>query len=473
MLCFLTLAVAAGVTVRPGDDINTLTSSLAAGSEVIFSGGTYTITDPLLWTATGTASDPVILRAADGEKPVIELDGGWRAVGIVDSTHLVVRGISFRGAEGWEEQYAVGISVENSSAITIEDGEIQRFGSSGIYTGGDCSDVTIQRVHIHDIGSGAGIYAGCGDASCWTQDSLFANNWIHDIGALAESGDGISLEHGDNNVVVQDNVIHDTWRAGIVTRSTEYSPPNVLTGNAIWNAVEYGIRADGAVTARNNVVFGVEGYGLYTRNSERDTLQDAVFSHNTIADTTSYGILLEGWAGRTGMVLANNLVINPIGLGVYLEQDAAADASNTLSHNVVSGYIAYGEHAPEDWPEGFLPGHGEADVLDVTAPDLYPASGSAAVNAGDPSADAWVPATDFNGAPRDGKAPDAGAYERDGAANPGWAIGEGFKVVGYDDPTAVQGGCCEEKGKGGEAAGLLLGVMGLARRRRRAHSQAG
>ena len=466
MLALVSFAVAAGVTVRPGDDINTLTSSLAAGSEVIFSGGTYSITDPLQWTAAGTAANPVILRAADGEKPIIEYAGDWRAVGIVESSHLVVRGLSFRGGAGWDGKRATGIVIENSSAITVEDGEISNFGYIGVYAAGDSSELTLSRLHIRDVGDGAGIYAGCWDASCWTQDSLFANNWIHDIGGVSGYGDGISLDHGDNNVVIQDNVIHDTARGGIACRSTEYSPANVVTGNAVWNTVEFGIRADGAVTVRNNVVFGVDGYGLYGRNSERDTLQDAVFSHNTIADTTSYGIAIEGWAGRTGMVLANNLVINPIGLGVDLDAEGAADVGNTILQNVVSGYISYGEHLPEDWPDGFLSGYGEADVLDYAGHDFYLASGSAAVNTADASAAAWVPATDFNGAPRDGEAPDVGAYERDGAANPGWAISEGFKVAGYVDKPAMVGGCCESKGKGGEAALLLFGALGLVRRRR-------
>lgn len=459
---------AAGVTVRPGDDINTLTSSLAPGSEVIFAGGTYELTDSLSWTGLGTAAAPIVLRAADGETPVLRYTGEWRIAAISESTFVTLRGLTFEGGEAWEEGNYSGLQIESSSDITVEDCTFRSLPSTAVYVYGAAANITLQRLHIYDVLNGAGIYAGCGDVSCWMQDSLIANNWIHDIGVGSDDDDGISLEHGDFNITVRDNVIYNTSRAGIVSRSTEYSAANVLTGNVVWNAFQYGIRTDGAATVQNNLVFLVTGKGIYSRNGDRDTLENAVISHNTIADTTDYGLDIEDWGGRTGMVLANNLVINPTGYGLDLHDAGDADATNYLSHNVISGLVSYDPELGDVWPDGVMPGYGYADVGDASTWNFYPTRESAALNTGDPSATAHVPGTDFNGAPREGDAPDVGAYERDGDTNPGWLIQEGFKQSGFSEaPPKVQGGCCEEEGKGGEAAALLLVGLGLARRRRR------
>ena len=58
-----------------------------------------------------------------------------------------------------------------------------------------------------------------------------------------------------------------------------------------------------------------------------------------------------------------------------------------------------------------VPGGGYADFVDTENWDFYPNGDSDLVNSGDPSSEAWVPETDFNGVPRDGDAPDVGAYE--------------------------------------------------------------
>jgi MYXO-CTERM domain-containing protein len=93
------------------------------------------------------------------------------------------------------------------------------------------------------------------------------------------------------------------------------------------------------------------------------------------------------------------------------------------------------------------------------------------IDAADPSSATWIPETDFNGAGRDGAAPDAGAYEFEGAGNPGWGLREGFKDVAAYAPRAaeVQGGCCKDaEESGAEGAAFFLGLAALGLRRRRA-----
>ena len=118
--------------------------------------------------------------------------------------------------------------------------------------------------------------------------------------------------------------------------------------------------------------------------------------------------------------------------------------------------------------DGYVAGGGFDDFVDPEGWDLYPTGDSHLKDAADPSGDTWVPELDFKGAPRQGNAPDVGAYEYVGEGNPGWAIREAFKETGYSAGAGeeVGGGCCGDKGKS-EAGLLLLPMLGLGALRRR------
>jgi hypothetical protein len=226
----------------------------------------------------------------------------------------------------------------------------------------------------------------------------------------------------------------------------------------------------GPAVVQNNVLFNLGGNGIYSGDNDRGTLSDAAISHNTVYNSAGWGVYLEGWSGREGMVLANNAIANTIGYGLYV-LDGGVDATNYISHNVVSGLVDNMElYSGTDAP--VVPGGGDADFVDPISWDFYPSNGSLLVNAADPASQAYVPGTDFNGAARNGETPDAGAYERSGDDNPGWVIAEGYKAVGeLDEGTddVVGGGCCKKEGGAEDTAALLpfaLFAIGRARRRR-------
>jgi hypothetical protein len=464
-------AFAASLEVNPGDDIRALTASLSPGSEVVFYGGTYSLLEPINLVATGTESEPVILRAAEGEVPVLEYAGEAGHIFEIDSSSFItVQGLVFQGGEGWESLAFEGVEVSNSSDIILQDLEIRQTPRTGIGLFEENARVTVSGCHIHDVYDGAGIYAGYWDGSVWLSEGSISGNWIHDIGINPESSDddGISLEVGTNGVEVSNNVIYQTSRGGITTRSTEYSAANRIEGNAIWSGYQWGIRATGSATIRNNLVFLIEGEGIYSSDSERATLESVVVSHNTVADTASYGIRLVDWLGKDGMVLANNLVINPIGLGLYLGDEDSVGEENYMSHNLVSGYVDWWEGVDPALKEGVVePGQGYFDVVDAKIWDFYPSDSSSVRDAGDASGEAYVPETDFNGAAREGDAPDVGAYEYSGSGNPGWDLQEGYKKLGVEgrkSEEVISGGCCKDKESPAEAL-FFMGLLGLSRRK--------
>lgn len=468
MILLLGVAMGASVELSPGDDVGTLTSSLSAGDELVFNAGTYTLEGRLTWSGLGTEEAPIVLRAAEGAEVILE--GGFNdyLAMVEDSSWLEVRGLIFQGTADREEDASPGgLRVHDSTQVVVSDNRFHDLNRTALYLSGDNSQVTVQHNEMHDLIRGNGIYVGCSDASCWTQDSTFALNWIHDL--ESENEYGMVFEHGSQGNYILDNVLNNIAYRGMVLGSTELGPANVVEGNAIWSVAHSALRVYGAAQVRNNVLFNCGSNGIVSDNPNRDTFQDQVITHNTIVDTEGYGIRIEDWDEATGMVLANNVVSNPIGRALYAEEDTITEAAY-VSNNVVTGLV---ENL--DLLAGhFIAGNGQADFMDAAAWDFYPTGTSALLNTADPAGDAWVPEFDFSGAVRDGASPDVGAFERDGASNPGWAIQEGFKQLGVETEgpeTETVGGCCSEDAKG-SAALLWLPLLGLGWRTRRRRGQA-
>lgn len=468
----LSPVMAASLDVYPGDDVVTLTESLSAGSEVIFHDGTYGLTEALyLYEALGTADQPIVLRAAEGEAPVLEMTelGNSYLLRVEESAHVQIQGLTFRGADGWEDSGLTGVQILGSDFVTLADCEITRVNSTAVYVAYDTEGVAITGNHIHAVGSSSAIYVGHSDASYFSIDPVITGNWIHDVGD--EYDWGIYLAAGTQGATVRDNVLYDIRQYGVHVNATSLGDANTVEGNAIWNITgadrALGMEIDGPAVVRNNLVFRIDGFGVYTRNNGFDQFEDVVISFNTVADTAEWAIYINDWAGRPGMVFANNAVANPTGYAIYAG-DEHTDAGNYISANVVTGLI----DGLEDMDGAYWPGGGYDDYADVEGWDFYPVSGSNLVNSADPAGEAWVPQADFNGAPREGDAPDVGAYEYSSGDNPGWAIREGFKDLTLDEASGEQvtgGGCCSKDESSTEAGllllpGLLLG-MGVRRRR--------
>lgn len=479
-LLLLPTAHALTVEVSPGDDLATITSSLDAGDEVVFTDGVYALESSLSWTGQGTADAPIRLVAAEGASPVLELvrnaDGAWGSSAIVtlqDAAFFEVVGLHFRGGDGWDAEDAgfSGLSLSQTTDVLLQDIEISRVGRTALNLANNNTRLTVQRAHLHDTRDGDGISAGCSDASCFLVDSLIDRAWIHGIG-----GDryAISLRHGSQGNSIRDSVIYDVAYRGVYLGSTEFGAENELLANAIWDTGSWAVTVYGAARVRNNVIFGAGEGGIYTADPERGTYEDVVISYNTVVDTADWAVEARDWTTAPSVVLSSNALCNPLGLAASVEREATdtgfsplADAR--ISNNVMCGLV---EGLREDAGE-VIAGAGWSDFVNPAGWDLYPSPDSTLIDAGDPESDAWVPPTDFNGASRPGDAPDVGAYEWTGDDNPGWVIQEGFKSLDLRSgpPPEVLGGCCRKRGDAGAAdtgAALLLPLtllVGLRRSR--------
>ena len=451
------LAHAASVEVSPGDDIATLTASLGPGDEIVFDDGTYPISTTLYWSGVGTADAPITLRAKDGAAPIIQETGAYLIVDIEDSSYITIDGIAFQGDDAYGVSY--GVYIKDSTNITVKNCEIATTSSTLLYLDGTDTDLDISHNQIHDTTSGSGIYAGCSDASCWTESSTFSNNWIHDIASTYS--DGFQLSPGGQGNTITDNVIHDVAYRGLRVDSTEYGDPNTVERNVIWNANDVGLDVRGGSRVRNNIVFNITGIGIKTADNDRDTLDDVVISFNTVVNTTGYAADIEDWAGRTGNVFANNALCNPTGYSIAIADSGDTGQSDygLIENNLVCGLV----DVPDVLATSYASGAAYDDYVDPEVWDFYPTHSSHLVDAADPSGTTYVPDDDFNGAARSGDHPDIGAYEWVGEGNPGWAISEDFKDLSIDVSGAdaeVGGGCCGGKDSSSGAV-FLLPLVGL------------
>lgn len=224
-LLAMSLANAATVNVDPSSSIQTLTSALTPGTKVVFADGTYTFTGILDWTGVGTANTPIILRAKEGAHPVLQTSDGWVVARLRDSSFVQIKGLTFSGTQSLKIDSGStfgGFYISNVSDVSITDCVFTNIGGTAVGFDGDDTNVTFERNELSHTTNGSGLDIGCGDASCWMQDSRIANNSIHDLGG--EYGYGMRFKPGSKNLDIADNVVYNMAFRGIQVESTRERP---------------------------------------------------------------------------------------------------------------------------------------------------------------------------------------------------------------------------------------------------------
>lgn len=414
-------ALAEVFEVSPPDDVEAAIAMLAPGDELIVHGGTYTLTERFGIDIAGTEAMPIVVRAADGEVPVLDRPATDQNVIDIDSAeYLTLRGLVVSGGSH-------GIRIISARFLTIEGCEIKDTADVALSanSGGPYESLHIVGNHIHDTdGTGEGMYLGCNSDACRIQDSVIERNYVHHTnGPTVEQGDGIEIKEGSFNNIVRDNVIHDTNYPCILTYSTVGNGgPNIIERNAMWGCGDHGIQSAADAVIRNNIILGSNADGIAMQPHQAGAPANLVVVHNTILKSSGSGISVSGAVGS--VVVANNAVYamgEAIGLG------------GDLSQTVVSGNVGQGSGPLGFSGSGSLADFVGASFSGMPPNDVFPAVGSALIGAGDA---AHVASDDFNGTARDGVA-DVGAYVFDAAGNPGWTIGPGFKD---QTPTGEGGG---------------------------------
>ncbi len=404
------------IEATPADDIEALMNALEPGDELVLGGGTYNRTDLFQVSIVGTAAAPIVVRAADGERPVITRpDAGQNNFNIQRGEHVTFRGIEFRGG-------SAGVRVMSALHLTIEDCEIHESADVALRMndgGATYEAVRILRNHIHDTGgTGEGMYLGCNSNGCQMFDSLIEGNYVHDTNAGDVSqGDGIELKEGSYNNVIRRNVIHDTHYPCILTYSVVGNGgPNVIEENVMWGCGDMGIQSAADAIIRNNIILSAAANGIGCQPHQAGTPSNLVIVNNTVLDSDGSALRVSGATGS--LLIANNALYTSGATALNLGGDLSM---LTLVGNVVQGGVSGGPSG------GTMPGSLAADFVAAsfsgTVPnDVFPTTTGALANAG---AMAHLPPVDFNGTAR--TTADVGAYQVS-ASNPGWVLMPGFHV---------------------------------------------
>jgi hypothetical protein len=408
------------INLTAGSSFETAVESLKPGDTLIVHAGTYADSGRISISVRGTAGAPVLIKAADGEaRPVVTRPSGaavQNTINIEGATYLTIRGLEIAGNGG------DGLNLSGGpSFITLEDLDIHDV-DVGINFRSTMNNITVRRNQIRRTGigngTGEGMYVGCNAATCIVRDSLLENNWIHDALPGTTQGDGIEVKVGSHSNVIRGNVIYNMPYPGIFVYGTGSNPVNVVEGNVVWNCGE-GIYAVADAVVRNNIVIGSgTGLSLYS-HVQVAQMKNVTAVNNTLYDNND-GLYVR-WGNASNMVLANNAVYSPGKTAVNGGGNFGSGAT------VIANYVQGGSRIALDGMRLVDGGTVAAAFVDASNRDFWPRAGSILLDRG---VAARAPANDFNLATRTAPV-DVGAYEALGlAANPGWRIVQGFKVVG-------------------------------------------
>jgi len=89
-------------TVESQEEFETIANSLKPGDELILHGGIYLQSARRAVTVNGSASKPIIIRAANGQQPMLTRPADnidkYNNIEFIDCLYLIVRGYAFEAA---------------------------------------------------------------------------------------------------------------------------------------------------------------------------------------------------------------------------------------------------------------------------------------------------------------------------------------------------------------------------------------
>ncbi|MCA9506241.1 MAG: right-handed parallel beta-helix repeat-containing protein [Myxococcales bacterium] len=412
-------AAAVVVEITPADDFETAANALGPGDELVLGGGTYGLFGVTSLTASGTAGNPIVIRAKVGETPILQATPAQDVL-TVSGAHLRFEGLEITGG-------VRGIRLlAGADFVSIRSCFLHDLSSAGIVAndpGAEYAGLEVLDSEIGPVG-GEGISFGCNVDDCRVAGARIERNYVHHASGGA-SIEGIEVKVGSSGFDVLDNVVTHTDAACIAVGGTlGHGSVHLVEGNAMWACGDDGLQLTADVVARNNVVSGVAGSGIRIGASQ-GALPDAVdVVHNTV--TVPLGAALRLNVSTGDVVVANN-ALYALTDGVALIVQAGSSGFR-IENNVGQGF-ALGIVSGFDGSGSLASDFVDASVIGEPPNDLFPAPGSALIDAAG-AADA--PVEDFNRTARTSPH-DVGAYEFDPTGNPGWAFEAGFKSVPEPD----------------------------------------
>jgi hypothetical protein len=391
-----TLPLEAGADLTPtqrGAALVKAVEALVPGDCLVIASGTYSVDRMWDVRVSGTAEAPIWILAAEGGQVVVKRpDDQQNVINIGQAgpvQYLCLRGLEITGGSH-------GVRLGHCSDVWLDRCHIHHTGQVCLSANSaDTQRLHLTRNHIHHgAGHAEGMYLGGNNASVIMSESVIALNHIHDC--RGDQGDGIEVKQGSWGNLIAENHVHDTQYPCITVYGTAGKPVNIIERNLCYNSGDSVMQVQGEAIVRNNVLINGVGSGFASTDHQGKTLNLQVL-HNTIINS-GHAFRGGSWNGREGMVLANNVL--------YSRDANALHYANGNAGVLSAGNVVFG-HGPK---EGCVRGRGIEDfpglTWDATKTDATPAP-DARLDYADA---AHLLKTDFQGKPR--AKPTSGAMAR-------------------------------------------------------------
>ncbi|RFC49304.1 MAG: Right handed beta helix region [Verrucomicrobia bacterium] len=358
-------------------------AALQPGDQLVVAAGTYLLGRRWEISVSGTAEAPIWIVAEEGAKVVLtRADANQNVMNIGSAApvhHLCVRGVEITGGSH-------GLRLGQCSEVWIDRCHIHHTGAVCLSANSANSNrLFLTRNHLHDGGGhGEGMYLGANNGEFIMSESVIALNHIHDC--KGSQGDGIEVKQGSWGNLIAENDVHDTQYPCITVYGTAGKPVNIIERNLCRRSADSAMQVQGEAIVRNNVLISGKGSGFVSTDHQGKSLNLQVL-HNTIINT---GDAFKGgsWNGREGMILANNIL--------YSRDRSAINFPNGREGVILAGNIVLGD-SPK---QGASAGRGLEDFVglswDGAQYDAKPVP-TAPFDHADPT---YLLETDFNGAQR-------------------------------------------------------------------------
>ena len=385
LLSLVTPALAGTLEIGPESDLCGVLRKAEPGAEIVLQPGDYRAGCVL--RRGGMPQRPVVIRAADPERPPRLSHPGLVNMLEIRASDIVIRGLAF----GPTAADADGVRIITGDRITVEDCQFTQLGGIAVVANhASARGLTVRRNVIANSAATA-LYFGCHDGiSCSVTGLSVVGNQIKGVTAPnSEIGYGLEVKL-NSSAVIRDNIIIDTKGPGImVYGSRDLTTVSIVERNFVRGSrTSSGIVVGGGpVVVRNNVSAWNFEAGVGLENyARRGLLRGVAVTHNTVYANGEGGIMAPS-SGVLDVVLRNNAGAGRGSTPVFPAGRLGLQMTGNLNCTWLQCFAN---------PEGL---------------DFSPGPGSPLRGLGLPRAQDGVPADDFFGARR-GVPPAIGAIER-------------------------------------------------------------
>jgi len=328
---FATMTKAMSMTA-PGDTVYVMdgiykNSGYGSGID----GSNLTNGNVLRITTSGSPGAPITLRNLEGHKPKIQFDGAGGINFAPNTSYITIEGFEIEGPSQSitydqaiaDRNYKIAVAEDNDANTSYQN---NYFSGRGIYGYGPHSNVIVRNNVVHDT-PGSGIRFNDSDYMTIEYNEVYNTTWWTSSASSAiVYAESIALD-GDNGsdikMIMRGNVVYNNWN-----RIPFYVTQ--LPDNAGGPGGDYG-------TASQDYI--LDGQGLYVTRSDPSYAGTFLFENNLLVNNGKNGINFDHSEGASAIYRNNTLYFN--GVHNIIQDLSVADGNpRHVGGNKVAGILA-------------------------------------------------------------------------------------------------------------------------------------